>query len=165
MEVKDVAIIGAGPAGIATAIQLNRYGIAPLIFEKNALGGLLRNAHKVENYPGFPDSISGLDLVKQFGIQLRKLSIEVLFEEIIRLNLQDGMFLLESQNRIFHSRTVVVASGTKPRKFNGCEMPEETKPNLSHEIFHLLKEKQKNLTMIILKLIAMAQVEFLLSLS
>jgi len=53
MEIKKVAIIGAGPAGIATAIQLRRYGINPLLFEKEKVGGLLRNANLVENYPGF----------------------------------------------------------------------------------------------------------------
>ena len=148
MKVKDVAIIGAGPAGIATAIQLKRYGIVPLIFEKNAIGGLLRNANKVENYPGFPDSISGFNLVKLFETQLKKSSIEVSFEEIIRLNLEDGLFLIESQNRIFHFQIVVVASGTKPRKFNDCEMPEETKFNISYEICHLLQEKEKKVVIL-----------------
>ena len=65
-KVEGVTIIGAGPAGIAAAIQLKRYGITPLLLEKNMLGGLLRNANLVENYPGFPVGISGLHLTSLF---------------------------------------------------------------------------------------------------
>jgi thioredoxin reductase (NADPH) len=53
MDIENVIIIGGGPAGIAAAIQLKRYGLDPLILERKALGGLLRNANLVENYPGF----------------------------------------------------------------------------------------------------------------
>ncbi|HAZ31590.1 MAG TPA: NAD(P)/FAD-dependent oxidoreductase, partial [Dehalococcoidia bacterium] len=49
---QEVAIIGAGPGGIAAAIQLKRYGIEPAILEKSHIGGLLVNANLVENYPG-----------------------------------------------------------------------------------------------------------------
>ncbi|MFC1726893.1 FAD-dependent oxidoreductase, partial [candidate division KSB1 bacterium] len=59
MEHKDVIIIGAGPAGIAAAIQLRRYNIEPVVFEKNEIGGLLRNAGRIENYPGFPEGVTG----------------------------------------------------------------------------------------------------------
>jgi thioredoxin reductase len=55
----EVAIIGAGPAGIAAAIQLKRFNIEPIVFEQDEIGGLLRNAHLVENYPGFPAGIAG----------------------------------------------------------------------------------------------------------
>ena len=54
MKVEPVMIIGAGPAGLATAIQLKRYGIDPLLFEGAEVGGLLRNANLVENYPDSP---------------------------------------------------------------------------------------------------------------
>ena len=57
--VYDTLIVGGGPAGIAAAIQLKRSGFKVLILEKNKLGGLLRNANLVENYPGFPGGLSG----------------------------------------------------------------------------------------------------------
>ena len=55
--VYDLAIIGGGPAGIAAAIQLKRYGSNPLLIEKDELGGSLLNANLVENYLGFPKGI------------------------------------------------------------------------------------------------------------
>ena len=66
MSVYRVAIIGAGPAGLAAAIQLKRYGIDALLLQGvEAVGGLLRNANLVENYPGFPQQgIPGIDLVR-----------------------------------------------------------------------------------------------------
>ena len=59
MQTCDIAIIGCGPAGLSAAIQLKRLGEEPLVFEASRVGGLLVNAHLVENYPGFPEGLSG----------------------------------------------------------------------------------------------------------
>ena len=64
--VRDVVIVGAGPAGISAAVYLQRIGLEPLVLEKDRIGGLLLNANLVENYPGFPDGITGEDLVDLF---------------------------------------------------------------------------------------------------
>ena len=90
MNVEHVTIIGAGPAGIATALQLKRYGITPIILEKNTIGGLLRNAHLVENYPGFPKGISGVNLVRLFRKHLERAAITIFPEEVINLDIEDG---------------------------------------------------------------------------
>ncbi len=62
MKEYQVIIIGAGPAGLAAAIQLQRQGIPALILERGQIGGLLNNAYWVENYPGFPEGITGAEL-------------------------------------------------------------------------------------------------------
>ena len=81
-----IVIIGGGPSGIACAIQLIRYGYNPVIIEKNEPGGLLRNANLVENYPGFPNGISGIDLSHIFVEQLNRFGVELISDEVISLD-------------------------------------------------------------------------------
>ena len=77
-------IIGAGPAGLGTAIQLKRYGISPLVLERESIGGLLRNANLVENYPGFPAGIPGVELVQLLKKHARASGVEVILAEVKR---------------------------------------------------------------------------------
>lgn len=126
-----IAIIGAGPAGIACAVQLKRFGIEALLFEKKQIGGLLRNANWVENYLGFESGISGQDLVEKFGKNLEILNIKPVFEEVIKVS-YDKCFLLETEKGFYQSEILVIASGTKPKKLDY--------KNLTYEIVDLDKK-------------------------
>lgn len=110
---RDVAIIGAGPAGIAAAIQLLRSGIEPLLLDSGTPGGLLWNAHRVENYPGFPAGISGPRLVRRFLRQLHNTGGTVLKSKATKLSIEDD-FVLHTDTDLFGAKTVIVASGTSP---------------------------------------------------
>jgi len=118
MKDLKVAIIGAGPSGIATAIQLKRYGIEPVIFEKGHIGGLLREANLVENYPGFPDGISGNALADRFVRHPEMNDIKVHAEEVIALDYSESTFQIQTEERLISSDIVVIATGTRPRIFN-----------------------------------------------
>lgn len=111
--VAKVAVIGAGPAGMAAAIQLKRYGISPLLLEKRQIGGLLLNANRVDNYPGFPRGISGPDLVSLFRKQLKEMSIDVTFAKVEELDFKKNEFRLASKDREYLSKMVLLASGTE----------------------------------------------------
>jgi thioredoxin reductase len=134
MEAHDVLIIGAGPAGLATAIQLKRYGITPLIFERDQIGGLLWNANLVENYPGFPAGITGTRLVRLFEQQARRLSIQVLFEEVLELSFGGGLFQVTTPRHVYHSQVAVIASGTKPREVLDLSIPPDLQERISYEV-------------------------------
>jgi thioredoxin reductase len=118
-----VAIIGAGPAGIAAALQLQRSGINPLIFEQKYIGGLLNNAFFIENYPGFPKGISGIDLVKKFKGHLDTWGINVVNDCVIKVYKEKNDFILQTK-KTYKVQFLVIASGTKPKlpdiDLNGC---------------------------------------------
>ncbi len=109
-----VAIIGAGPAGIAAALQLQRSGINPLIFEQKYIGGLLNNAFFIENYPGFPKGISGIDLVKKFKGHLDTWGINVVNDCVIKVYKEKNDFILQTK-KTYKVQFLVIASGTKPK--------------------------------------------------
>jgi thioredoxin reductase len=134
METHDVLIIGAGPAGLATAIQLKRYGITPLIFERDQIGGLLWSANLVENYPGFPAGITGPRLVRLFEKHAGRLSLQVLYEEVLELSFDGGHFQVTTPKTVYHSRVAVIASGTKPREVPGLSIPPDLQERISYEV-------------------------------
>ena len=148
MDIEDVIIIGGGPAGIAAAIQLKRYGLNPLIFERGALGGLLRNANLVENYPGFPGGISGMKLVGLLEQQARDFGLRVTYAEVARLDLVAGLFQIETSQDIYAARFVVVASGTRPHPYRGAHIPAEARSKVFYEIYSLVG--QSDLEIVIL---------------
>ncbi|PIU56519.1 MAG: hypothetical protein COS88_02725 [Chloroflexi bacterium CG07_land_8_20_14_0_80_51_10] len=144
MKIEDVTIIGAGPAGIATAIQLKRYGLEPLLLEKGHIGGLLVNANLVENYPGFPQGISGMDLVNLFKAQLERAGVTVNFEEVLQLD-YDDFFTIETPQRKLYSRIVVIASGTQPREF---DFPSEVSDRVFYEVYPIASVEGERIAII-----------------
>jgi thioredoxin reductase len=147
MQLEDVIIIGAGPGGISTAIQLKRYGIEPLVLEKSHIGGLLVNANLVENYPGFPGGIRGADLVKLFEAQLKEVGVDVHFAEVLRLDWQES-FIAETRSTKFHSRIAVVASGTRPRRFTEVEIPAKAAERVFYEAYPVAGVNDKRIAII-----------------
>ena len=108
----DVLIIGAGPAGLAATLQLQRRGVDLVIFERRRVGGLLNNANLVENYPGFPGGIEGEALVERMEHQVTALGVEVNYEEVRNLDYAEGPFKAETQRAVYRAPVVIIASGT-----------------------------------------------------
>jgi thioredoxin reductase len=114
--INDVAVIGAGPAGMSASIYLKRAGFEPLLFERDRVGGLLLNANLVENYPGFPGGITGSNLVSLFEKQQSDHGINVLRNAVLTVLKEEDVFRIRTENGDFLSRTVIVATGTRPKK-------------------------------------------------
>ena len=147
MKTENVTIIGAGPGGIAAAIQLKRWGWEPLLLEKEHIGGLLINANLVENYPGFPQGISGPELVRLFKAQMQRIGVEVTLEEVLELNYNQN-FTLKTSNRELSSRFVIIASGTRPKPFADFEIPADSAKRVFYEIHHLADVKGKKIAIV-----------------
>ena len=112
---EKVTIVGAGPAGMAAAIYLQRAGLAPVILERGAPGGLLRSAGLVENYPGFPDGIRGVELVEKIKRQLRKVGARITKANVVRVAPSAKGFAIQTDKRKFTTQAVLIATGTSPK--------------------------------------------------
>lgn len=132
----DVLIIGAGPAGLAAALQLRRYGIRPRLLEGSRPGGLLWNANRVENYPGFSGGISGPDLVRAFLDQTEH--IQITREPVLDLTWQDGVFYAKTSASVYPAKMAVIASGTKPCPLTGFTIPDTLRGQVVYEVAVLL---------------------------
>jgi thioredoxin reductase len=142
MQQHEVAIIGAGPAGLATALQLKRYAIHPLLFECNRMGGLLWNANLVENYPGFSGGIPGSQLVERFIEQVKDANIEVIGERVNKLSFQHELFQVETDQQVYLTGMVVIASGTKPKLVADFPIQTGMSDRVFYEVFPILQLKQ-----------------------
>jgi len=110
----QVIIIGAGPAGIACATQLKRYGIDSTILEKDTIGGLAKNANLIENYTGFPKGITGKNFVSLLQKQVKSNSLLINYEKVEKVEFNDSSFNVSTVDYSYKSDYVVLASGTKP---------------------------------------------------
>ncbi len=114
--VYDVVIVGAGPAGMATAVYSARDGKKTLVLEKQIAGGLAGTTHLIENYPGFPNGVSGEKLMKLFKEQALKFGSEfVEFEEVKNVERKDGIFHVTTDvGSVYQGKTVLLATGSAP---------------------------------------------------
>ncbi len=120
MKKSDTAIIGAGPAGISAALQLARYEICPFVYEADTPGGLLYNAGRVENYPGFPKGIDGPDLASLFAAGLDSTGAVVCPEEVLAADYSAGVFRVHAEAEADFSR-LIIATGTRPVPLDDVE--------------------------------------------
>jgi len=115
----DVIIIGAGSAGLTTAIYTARDGWDTLVLEEEAPGGLAATTHRIENYPGFPEGVEGSALMERFERQAARFGAEVApFQKVEKIRKeQDGTFTVEGEQAgQYRGRSVLLATGSKPRK-------------------------------------------------
>lgn len=119
-DLRDVVIIGSGPAGYTAAIYLGRAGYRPLVIA-GALtpGGQLVNTTEVENFPGFPDGILGPDLMDNMRKQAEKFGAEIIWDDVVSVTVDvasDTKTVTLDQGDIYQARAVVVATGSQYRK-------------------------------------------------
>lgn len=122
---RDAAVIGGGPAGISASIYLKRAGIDIVLLEHAGIGGLLRSANLVENYPGFPEGISGLKLVSLFTEQLESVGIRPVKALVESIGTTKGGFKIETDGGPHFAKSVLVGTGTRPRelRLEGADGP------------------------------------------
>ncbi len=147
MKLIDVAIIGAGPAGIAAAIQCHRQGIDFILFEQAQVGGLLNNAHLVENYPGFPAGIAGRFLIDKFSRQLSNLAVPIINEQVTQIDFRDNAFNIITNSEIRQAQYIILATGTKPVTTE-LSISQSLNGRVLYEIIEIIKTTSQQIVII-----------------
>ena len=114
-DVRDVIVIGSGPAGYTAAIYLARANLRPLIIEGVTAGGALMNTTDVENFPGFPDGIMGPELMDSMRKQAEKFATEFVTDDVSEVDLTGEIKVVKVGDTVYRSRAVVVATGSQWR--------------------------------------------------
>jgi len=116
-DVRDVIIIGSGPAGYTAAIYAARAKLSPLVFEGSVTaGGALMNTTDVENFPGFPDGILGPDLMDGLRKQAERFGAELVTDDVVEVDLTATPKVVKTHTDEFHARAVIIATGSKYRE-------------------------------------------------
>ena len=106
-----VLIVGSGPAGYTAAIYAARAELAPVMLAGLQFGGQLMLTTDVENYPGFPESVSGPAMMELFQHQAERFGTRVLFEDATRIDLSRRPFRVETAERAFLADALILATG------------------------------------------------------
>ncbi|MCA9331971.1 FAD-dependent oxidoreductase [Candidatus Saccharibacteria bacterium] len=115
-EVHDVVMIGAGPAALTAAIYTTREDIDTVLFEKGVIGGLAAVTDWVDNYPGFPKGISGLDLAQGLNEQAERFGAVIRLGEVFGIAETNGLKKLSTSDGDIFAKSVLIATGSDYKK-------------------------------------------------
>ena len=114
-EVRELIIIGSGPAGYTAALYAARAQLNPLVFEGTQFGGALMTTTEVENYPGFKDGIMGPELMEQMRAQAERFGAELRAEDVENVSLEGEVKTVEANGVTYRARAVILAMGAAAR--------------------------------------------------
>lgn len=117
MDLYDVIIIGAAPAGLTAGLYCGRARLKTLILEKGVPGGELLNTARIEDYPGF-EEISGQELAERLERQARKFGVEIKMDEAVEVSSEGEWKRVVAEQGIYTAGAVIVAAGGKPKKLD-----------------------------------------------
>ncbi|MBC2696459.1 MAG: thioredoxin-disulfide reductase [Desulfobacteraceae bacterium] len=112
----DLVIIGGGPAGLTAGLYAARARLNVILIEKIVPGGQVLTTDCIENYPGFPEGISGHDLIQKMTEQVKKFDLNIESNEVISLDLSEPVKKIKLSDRTITSHTIIIATGASPKK-------------------------------------------------
>lgn len=115
MKKYDVIVIGGGGAGLTAALYTSRANLSTALFEKLTPGGQIALTDVVENYPGFPEGITGPEISQKMEEQAKRYGTEILYNEVKSMARGTDGFELQTANGVFHARSIILAAGASFR--------------------------------------------------
>lgn len=113
----DILILGAGPAGLAAGIYAGRAAASVLVLEKAFAGGQVATASDIENYPGFPDGVDGVELAEKMRLQAERFGVGFVTDHAILVErAPDGGFKVTGDVGVYAARAVIIATGSESRR-------------------------------------------------
>lgn len=114
----DLVIIGGGPAGLAAGLYAARARLKVILVEKIVPGGQILISDWIENYPGFPEGLSGSDLAQRFSEQAKKFGLQIENNAVVSVELSDPVKTIVLNDRTVTTHTIIVATGASPKKLS-----------------------------------------------
>jgi len=119
MNKSELVVIGGGPAGLTAAIYASRALIETLVIEKMLPGGQPALTTYIENYPGFPEGVSGVEFAQRLESQAEKFGAKIITSKPVSRVIQvEDVFQIETEDETFLAEAIIVATGTSPRKLD-----------------------------------------------
>lgn len=115
MEIKDLVIIGGGPAGLSAGLYAARAALDTILIERGMPGGQAAVTERIENYPGFPDGIGGSELSIKMADQAQRFGCAIIYADVEKLEREQNNFKVTYAGGTVLAKTVIVASGAKPK--------------------------------------------------
>ncbi len=112
----DLLILGGGPAGLTAAIYALRAGLKTALVERMVLGGLALTTYQIDNFPGFPEGVSGADLGKRLEDQARKFGLKTVWGSANQIIRKDKYWEVEVDGKPIAARSIIIATGTEAAK-------------------------------------------------
>jgi len=112
----EVIIIGGGPAGLTAGLYTSRARLSTLLIENALFGGQMTTTELIENYPGFPQGITGDELSRMMEEQAKRFGMETVAKEVVRVSLEGDIKVVETDDTVYRCKTVIVCTGTEYRK-------------------------------------------------
>ncbi len=114
----DLIILGGGPAGLTAAIYATRGKLDTLLIEKALPGGYVSSTDWIDNYPGFTDGISGMELSKKMEDHAKRFGANIIQEEVTDVDLKSEPKTVETSQGKYQTQTIILATGNEPKKLN-----------------------------------------------